>query len=202
MERSEVYQSSLDVSGIIDEDEIQILDRAIKQDKEAFSCLYDANVDIVYRHVYYRTADQHLAEDITQEVFIKAWKAIRNYVRTDAPFKAWLLTIARNSLNNYYKKHKKMISIEDGQFNEPAAPGSLEESAELKFDRKSIHDAIAQLKGDKQKVILMHFIDGFSYCEIAKILNKTEGAIRIIQFRALIDLKKLLAAFKNEKGYF
>jgi RNA polymerase sigma-70 factor, ECF subfamily len=200
MERSAVYQSSLDVSKVLGEDEIQILDRAIKQDKEAFSCLYDANVDIVYRHIYYRIADQHLAEDITQEVFIKAWKAIRNYVRTEAPFKAWLLTIARNSLNNYYKKHKKTISIEEGQFNEPVAPGSLEESTELKFDRKSIRDAIAQLKGDKQKVILMHFIDGFSYCEISQILNKTEGAIRIIQFRALNELKQLLAAFKNEKG--
>jgi RNA polymerase sigma-70 factor, ECF subfamily len=199
MERSGYYQSGLGIQSIVVEIEDQLIERAIKRDREAFSCLYDVHVELVFKHVYYHIIDKHEAEDLTQDVFIKAWKAIHKYVRTEAPFRAWLLTIARNSLNDYYKKHKKTLSIEDGQFQEPESPECIEESTELKFDQESIRRAVAQLKGDKQQVILMHFIDGFSYTEIARFLNKTEGAIRIIQFRALNDLKQLLSAFKNEK---
>jgi RNA polymerase sigma-70 factor (ECF subfamily) len=198
MERSGFCQSSLGINSLVVEFEDQLIERAIKRDREAFSCLYDVHVELVFKHVFYHIVDKHEAEDITQDVFVKAWKAIHKYVRTEAPFKAWLLTITRNALNDYYKKHKKVLSLEDGQFHEPESPESIEESTELKFDQESIRRAIGRLKGDKQQVIMMHFIDGFSYSEIAQALNKTEGAVRIIQFRALIDLKQLLSAFKNE----
>jgi RNA polymerase sigma-70 factor (ECF subfamily) len=198
METSGYYQSGMDINSLIYEYEDQLIEKAVGRDKEAFACLYDANVELVFKHVFYHIYDRHTAEDITQDVFIKAWKAIPRYVRTGAPFKSWLLTIARNTLNDYYKKNKKILSLEEGQFEEPQTKVSLEESTEEKFDREFVQQAVLKLKGDKQKVILMHFIDGFSYAEIAKVMDKTEGAIRIIQFRALNDLKKLLVVFKNE----
>jgi RNA polymerase sigma-70 factor (ECF subfamily) len=199
MERSGHYPSGMDVNSLLYEFEDQLIQKAVRQDKEAFACLYDAHVELVFKHVFYHVYDHSAAEDITQDVFIKAWKAIPRYIRTGAPFKSWLLTIARNTLNDYYKKNKKTVSLEDGQFMELESPGSIEESTETKIDQEHIRQAILKLKGDRQKVILMHFIDGFSYTEIAKILNKSEGAIRIIQFRALIDLKKLLTVDRNEK---
>jgi RNA polymerase sigma factor (sigma-70 family) len=64
--------------------------------------------------------------------------------------------------------------------------------AEVNFSSTVIKEAVMKLKGDKQKVILMHFIDGFDYHEIASFLNKSEGAVRVIQFRALDDLRQLL----------
>jgi RNA polymerase sigma-70 factor (ECF subfamily) len=166
--------------------------RAIRRDRDAFACLYDNYVDLVFRHICYRISDQREAEDLAQEVFIKAWLAIHKYKQTEAPFKAWLLTIARNLVFDYYKSKKKFVSLEEVEFFIEPAGKSFEEKLEDKEYKNYLKSAIMKLKGDKQRVILMHYIDDFSYAEIARVLNKSEGAIRVIQFRALIDLKQLL----------
>jgi RNA polymerase sigma-70 factor, ECF subfamily len=172
--------------------EEELVERAIKRDQQAFTLLYDNSVDLIYRHIYYKISDQKEAEDLTQEVFIKAWKAISKYRRTEAPFKAWLLTIARNLVFDYYKGKKKVISLDEVNVLEEPSDDNIEQNYEAKENQDNIKKAILKLKGEKQSVVLMHFIDGLSYNEIAKILNKSEGAIRVIQFRALNELKKIL----------
>ena len=170
-----------------------LLRRAIQRDKTAFTELYDRNVQRVYRYVYYWLPSQADAEDITQEVFVRAWQAIERYRITGAPFIAWLTTIARNLVNSHYRAAKKLVPLPD---NEP--PSRSNDNPELiteaSFNRSYVRDTILKLKGEKQKVIHMRFINEMSYEEIAKALNKTEGAIRVIQYRALKDLRRLLEA--------
>ncbi|MBI2854324.1 MAG: sigma-70 family RNA polymerase sigma factor [Chloroflexi bacterium] len=162
-----------------------------KLDEAAFTRLYDEYVDRVYGHVHYRIGNRADVEDITQEAFIRAWKALDKYKDTGAPFVAWLITIADNLVVDYYRKQKKQEVPIDEVLEMPAAE-NLEALAEAKLDGAALRNAVMKLKGDKARVVMMHFIDGFSYEEIARALKKSEGAIRVIQYRALGDLRKIL----------
>ncbi len=177
------------------ESEENLVQRAIKRDSAAFTILYERCIDRVYRHVHYRVQSQTDTEDITQETFVKAWKAIDKYKQTGAPFSTWLITIAGNLVADHYRGRQKNVITGDMEIYEklPANRESDPEiQAEVNFDSALIRGAVLKLDGDKQKVILMHFIDGFSYEEIARALNKSPGAIRVIQYRALTDLRRLL----------
>ncbi len=183
----------MELSVPVHESEDYLVQQAIKRDRTAFTALYERCVDKVYRHVYYRISNQADAEDITQEAFVKAWKAIEKYKRTGAPFVTWLITIADNLVADHYKSRQKTVITDEVYEKNPSNQVSDPEGlAEVNFNNTLIKEAILKLKGDKQKVILMHFIDGFSYEEIAKALKKSEGAIRVIQYRALDDLRHLL----------
>ncbi len=96
-----------------DKSEDYLVQRAIEHDKAAFSSLYDSYFDRVYRHVYYRISNKADVEDITQEVFLKAWQAIPRYKRTGAPFVAWLISIAGNLIIDYYRKNQKRQGKEE-----------------------------------------------------------------------------------------
>ena len=171
-----------------------LVEKAIKRDQASFTALYERYVERVYRHVYYRVSNHADAEDITQEVFTRAWKAIGRYKRTGAPFAAWLITIAGNLVADHYKHRQKMPVTDAGYDNAPGEPTADPAGmAEISFSNAVIKKAVLKLKGDKQTVIMMHFIDGFNYEEIARTLKKSEGTIRVIQYRALTDLRKMLA---------
>ena len=176
------------------ESEGLLIQQAIEGRRAAFAALYDKCVGQVYRHVYYRVSSRSDAEDITQEVFIRAWKAISRYKKTGAPFVAWLIVIAHNLIVDYYKARKKFVSLDETEVSSQSDETSPEAMTDASLNRSYIRSAILKLKGDKQKVILMRFIDGFSYAEIAKALNKSEGAVRVIQYRALNDLRHMLTA--------
>ena len=174
------------------ESEDWLVQRAVDRDRAAFTALYDNCIDKVYRHVYYRVSNRIDAEDITQEVFIKAWKAIDKYKRTGAPFVAWLIAIAHNLIIDYYRAKKNFASLEEADARGQIDGANPEAMAEAMFKQNDVRDAISKLKEEKQKVILMRFIDGFSYREIANFMGKSEGAIRVIQYRALNDLRDML----------
>ncbi len=169
-----------------------LVKRAVQRDQVAFTTLYHNCVVQVYRHVHYRVSALADVEDITQEVFIRAWKAIDRYKFRGAPFAAWLITIARNLIADHYRAKKKLASSEKVEDFSSIAEVDPQVDAEVVLNQIYVRRAIFKLKKEKQKVILMRFIDGFSYAEIAKTLNKSEGAIRVIQYRALKELRQTL----------
>ena len=175
-----------------DETEGAQIDAAIAGDTQAFASLYDRYLGRVYRHVYYRVGNQSDAEDLTQQVFLQAWRAIGRYRRTGAPFVAWLLTIASNQVIAFYRRTKRESSLTV----EPASGGRWgdpETEAFAQFDRVSVRGAILRLKPEQQQVIIMRFMEYFDYATIAAALGKSEGNIRVIQHRALAELRRLLA---------
>jgi len=171
--------------------EAALVQQAIKRDQAAFTELYELHVDRIFRHVIYQVPDRTDAEDITQEVFVKAWQSIHRYRWTGAPIITWLIVIARNAVTDYYRGRKNVRPLDET--DDPRSAENPVEAAESKFNSIEIRKAVLELKGDKQAVILMRFIDGLSYEEIAGALKKSEGAIRVIQHRALSDLRKILA---------
>ncbi len=176
--------------------EVGLLERAVKRDRTAFTNLYDLYLVRVYRYVFYWLPNQADAEDITQEVFVRAWQSIEKYKITGAPFIAWLITIARNLVNSHYRSTKRLVPLPETDYF-LADDGNPQEEAETSFTQAFVREAILKLKGEKQKVIQMRFISEMSYEEVAKALNKTEGAIRVMQCRALRDLRCILEKEKR-----
>ncbi|MFC1899198.1 RNA polymerase sigma factor [Chloroflexota bacterium] len=169
----------------------KLLDRAINGDGDAFGRLYDMHVDRVYRHIYYQVSNTANAEDLTQQVFIKAWQAIGRYKKTASPFLAWLIKISHNLVIDFYRSKKPEMYIEFDIVDTKLEtdPAYL---LEEQFNRQQIRQAILKLKGDQQQVIMMRFIEDFSYAEIATALGKREGTIRVILHRGLAKLKTIL----------
>lgn len=170
-----------------------LIDKAVDGDADAFGRLYDMHVDRVYRHIYYRVGNVADAEDLTQQVFLRAWQAIRRYKKTSSPFLAWLMTISHNLVVDFYRSKKEGVyPYPDFEIPDRETYSSPECSAEAHFDQQRLRRAVLELPGDQQQVILMRFIEGFSYPEIASSLGKSEGAIRVILHRALVRLRKIL----------
>ncbi|MFC1911026.1 RNA polymerase sigma factor, partial [Chloroflexota bacterium] len=155
--------------------------------------LYDMHIDRIYRHVYYRVNSTEDAEDITQQVFIRAWQAIGRFKKTSSPFAAWLMTISHNLIVDYYRSRKDEKSLDSEQLV-IESPENPEKMAEMAINQQQIRKVIARLPGDQQQAILMSFIEGFSYGEIAGALGKSEGALRVIIHRALKKMRQLLEA--------
>ncbi len=177
-------------------DEVLLVQRAISRDADAFGRLYDMYVDRVYRHVYYRVGNIADAEDLTQQVFLKAWQAIDRYKKTASPFLAWLMTISHNLVVDFYRTRKDKTYLE-AEVTASDLASSPERVAEARFEQQRLRRVILQLRGDEQRVVLLRFIEGFEFKEIAPLLGKSEGAIRVILHRALVKLRHIL---EREKG--
>jgi len=172
-------------------DEAILVQRAIGHDAEAFGRLYDMNVDRVYRHIYYRVGNEADAEDLTQQVFLKAWQAIDRYKKMASPFIAWLMTICHNLVVDFYRTKKDKAYLEAEVLASDSA-SSPERAAEASFEQQRLRRAILQLGGDEQQVVILRFIEGFEFGEIASLLKKKEGNVRVILHRALVKLRNIL----------
>ena len=172
-------------------DEAMLVQRAIGHDAEAFGRLYDMHVDRVYGHIYYRVGNEADAEDLTQQVFLKAWQAIDRYKKTASPFLAWLMTISHNLVIDFYRTKKDKAYLEAEVLASDSA-SSPEQAAEASFEQQHLRRAILQLGGDEQQVVILRFIEGFEFAEIASVLKKKEGNVRVILHRALVKLRNIL----------
>jgi len=173
-----------------------LIERAVSHDPDAFGRLYDMYVDRVYRHIYYRVGNVADAEDLTQQVFLRAWRAIDRYKKTASPFLAWLMTISHNLVVDFYRTKKDKTYLE-ADVTAAELTASPEQVAEAHFEQQRLRRAILQLRGDEQQVVLLRFIEGFQFREIASLLGKSEGAMRVILHRALMKLRHIL---EREKG--
>ncbi|MBE0431617.1 MAG: sigma-70 family RNA polymerase sigma factor [Dehalococcoidia bacterium] len=172
-------------------DEAILVERAIGHDADAFGKLYDMHVDRVYRHIYYRVGNEADAEDLTQQAFLKAWQAIGRYRRASSPFVAWLMTISHNLVVDFYRTRKERAYLEAEILADDAA-SNPEREAEARFEQQRLRRAILQLGGDEQQVVILRFIEGFEFAEIASLLRKREGNVRVILHRALVKLRRIV----------
>ena len=169
----------------------RLIDGAISGNAADFGRLYDLYVERVYRHIYYRVGNTKDAEDLTQQVFLRAWNAISRYKKTASPFLAWLMRISHNLVIDFYRL-KKDVTYLDSELMSKDSDSSPERLAEEHFNQQQLRKIILQLPEEQQQVILMSFIEGFSYAEIADSLGKKEGNIRVILHRALKKMRQIL----------
>ena len=172
-------------------EEAHLVDQAKSGNSEAFAQLYDAYVERVYRYIYFRTSEDSATEDLVSQVFLKAWENLGRYKVGGSPFIAWLYTIARNLVIDYYRAKKDVLPLEEAMAL-PSDRQSPDEEAQMHFDLEAMRDALQFLTGDQQQVLILKFIAGLPNENIAKIMNKQEGTIRGLQMRALQTLSKYM----------
>ncbi|MDD5547802.1 MAG: RNA polymerase sigma factor [Candidatus Pacebacteria bacterium] len=171
------------------ENEKKYITEAQKGKKGAFGSLYDHYLPQIYRFVYLKVSSKSTAEDLTHEVFLNAWKNLKGYTKTEFPFSSWLYQLARNEVIDFYRTKKKDVSIED--IEEDLL--GIQEKVDLdeKLNLEKVRKLIFKLKPEQQDVVIMRFIEDLSHEEIATAIEKSVGAVRIIQHRALNLLKEL-----------
>lgn len=173
------------------ENEDSLVTQAIGGDKFAFTQLYDLYYDRVYRHVLYRVPSTEDAEDITQVVFLQAWRAIGRYHITGSPFVAWLFTIAHNLVMSFYRRNRVTAQL-DEDTKEESGDTNPERRTEMRFDQECIRSAVVRLRPEHQQVITLRFLENLAHRDIANSIGKSEGAVRVIQHRALAELRRIL----------
>ena len=131
------------------------------------------------------------AEDLVQVVFLQAWRAIGRYKVTGSPFVAWLFTITHNLVVSFYRGNHATVALEK-DIPEVRQTSHPEFAAESVLDQERTRTAISKLRPDHQKVINLRFIENLAHRDIAESLGKSEGAVRVIQHRALLELRHIL----------
>ncbi len=174
----------------LEESEVRnLVERAVGGDVEAFGELYGLYLDRIYRYIFYQVSDKALAEDLTEEVFLKAWKAIGKYRWKGQPFTAWLYRIARNHVIDHYRTNRQTQMLEESI---PADDGDPEDEAHGREVQRQLHQAISSLPDQQRQVVVMKFIEDMDNREIEEATGKSQGAIRILQMRALASLRRLM----------
>lgn len=174
------------------QDEKTLIDKA-KRDPAAFGILYERYVERIFNYIYYRTGSANDAEDLTGKVFFKAMGHIQNYRHMGLPFSAWLYRIAHNLVANYHRDRarKQEISLDDMQGQtlvqtSPQPEPRLVRSQEV----ENLLVMIRDLAPNRQELLILKFVDQLSNAEIGQIMRKSEGAIKSLYHRTLLELRE------------
>ena len=178
----------------------RLIIRAKAGDADAFGELYLRHLDAIYRYVYFRVDDAQEAEDITEQVFLKAWEALPGYRHQGHPFSSWLYRIAHNVVIDYRRRQKFTAPMPPEPINWAGGDSTSLEQMIAAEEVETLAAAISQLPDVQQEVIILRFIEGLNHNQIANILQKSSGACRNIQYRALMALNRILAGEKVGVG--
>jgi len=170
-----------------------IIERAVKRDEGAFGALYSGYQPQIYRFIFLKVRDRFEAEDMTHQVFLNAWRTINSYRDMGHPFSSWLYRIARNEVIDYYRTKKDVISLENMDPEISPVSADFSASAERGLDWEKVSAAVGSLKPVYQDVVIMRFVEDMSVAEVAAVVEKSEGAVKLIQHRAIEELKKNLS---------
>ncbi len=170
------------------ENEHDHIRKAKQGEAVSFGILYDHYASPLYRFIYFKTGNKTEAQDLLHEVFLRAWQNIAGYDDRGLPFSSWLYQIARNRVIDYYRTKKDHSDITEIEL----AAASDITLLENKLGLAKVMKALRQLSEEQQNIIVMRFINDLSPGEIAASLDKSEGAIRLIQHRALNRLREII----------
>lgn len=169
----------------------EALARAAQGDSEAFGILYDRYLGRIYNYIYYRTGNQHDAEDLTSRVFTRAMKHITNYEDRGVPFGAWLYRIAHNLVANWHRDNSRRQEVGlDETFQMPAGQEHPESAVVRSEEEATLLQLIGTLPEERQQLLILKFVDHMSNAEIGLIMDRTEGAIKSLYHRTLLSLRE------------
>jgi RNA polymerase sigma-70 factor, ECF subfamily len=171
----------------------ELVERGQHGDRDALEELYLIHFDRIYSYLHVSVGNRHDAEDLTTQTFLKMLEKIGSFRWQSAPFSAWLFRIAHNLAMDHFRSRRRWQPEEDV----PEPPGEEEPSAELEamrtIGRESMLKLIERLSPEQQQVLTLKFVFNLPNAEVAAILDKTEGAIKSLQHRALVSLQKQIA---------
>ncbi|MCJ7522133.1 MAG: sigma-70 family RNA polymerase sigma factor [Dehalococcoidia bacterium] len=173
-----------------------VAQRLKKRDPEAWTKVYEEYFPKIYRYIAVRVSDRVEAEDLTEQVFLSALEACQSFKWRGAPVSSWLFRIARNRVIDYKRtdKSKKTFPLYENITSDTVSP---ETEAEMNSDVRQLIQAMGQLTPAQRDVIELRFAGGLSNAEVAKILGKSQGAVKVMQHSALAALRKKLSGLRQ-----
>jgi RNA polymerase sigma-70 factor (ECF subfamily) len=172
---------------------IALVELARAGDTEAFGQLYDHYHVSVYRFLYYRVGQVALAEDLTSETFFRALRSMGSFRWQGKDFGAWLMTIARNLTADHFKAGRTRLETATEDMSAHDAPTEGPETSVLaSLTNEALLQALTQLPTEQQDCLVMRFLQGLSIAETAKVLGRSDGAVKQLQLRGVRNLAKLL----------
>lgn len=176
-------------------EEGELIHRAKNGDKEAFGQIYKLYIKRIYRYIYFFVYNQALAEDLAQNTFIKAWKSFPSFSEKIGTLQAYLYKIAKNNVIDYQRK-KKEVSLEVMEDVFPSGE-DLEEMVTKIQNAEMVNKELLGLDKEEKQIIVLRYFEELSYEEIAKVLERKEGAIRVQVHRILKKLKDKIESNEN-----
>lgn len=168
----------------------ELVERGQQGDRDALEELYLIHFDRIYSYLHVSVGNRHDAEDLTTQTFLKMLEKIKSFRWRSAPFSAWLFRIAHNLAMDHFRARRRWQPEEEV----PEPPGDAEPSAELAamktLGRESMLELIERLSPEQQQVLTLKFVFNLKNAEVAAIIDKTEGAVKSLQHRALASLQK------------
>jgi len=174
-------------------------------DHQEFIKLYDENVTGIYRYILIRVSSKEAAQDLTSEVFLRTWEYIGQSmaardtavsIQIKSP-RAFFYRVAKNLVVDFYReKAKAPISLDELEVQIPDTENNPAERTSLALEMAPVQRALAGLKDDYRDVIIWHYLDDLSVPEIADVLGKSEGAVRVMLHRGLGSARQLIESGK------
>jgi RNA polymerase sigma-70 factor (ECF subfamily) len=174
------------------QNEESLVRRAQQHDQAAFTQLYEENFDKIYRYIVFKIGDRTEAEDMTQQVFLNALKSISSFKWQGLRFSAWLFRIAHNQVVDHLRRKSKRgtVPIDESLVMSDSDPTEM---AEQKVQIEQVVLATKKLTKAQQEVISLRFAGELSITEVARLMGKSEGAVKAMQHSAIVALRKALA---------
>jgi RNA polymerase sigma-70 factor (ECF subfamily) len=171
--------------------DVELLERAREYDAQALAEIYDRYAESIYRYLYRYLGDAAHAEDLTCEVFLKLLQVVKTHRAPRDRLQGWLYRVAHNLAMDWFRQRGKgaTLSLEEEWISGADPPSTVIEKNQA---RQQLRAAICQLTADQQQVILLRFGEGLRLADVSRLMDKSEGAVKILQHRAVQRLRKLL----------
>ena len=169
----------------------ELIELAATLDREAFGSVYRIYAPRIHRYIGYQIGDQVAAEDLTNQVFLRAMQAIGRYEhRSVSEFNAWLYRIARNVVVDNWRAKRETVPLEEETVGDHA--DTLDAHFEGLAQREELREVMKSLTDDQRDVLTYRFALGLSHAEVARLMDRNEPAVRALQFRAIAALRDLM----------
>ena len=171
-----------------------LIQKAKDGDADAFGELYERYAEPVFRFIFSQTSNRLDAEDLTADVFLKAWRSLPRYKERGFSFSAYLFRIARNVLIDSRRKQKAVVTISEDEFMNMPDAAISEPSALIsaKFQHNELVQILNQMREDYRTVLVLRFLNELSPEETSQAMGRSIGAVRVLQHRALSSLRKVI----------
>lgn len=163
-------------------------------DTDAFGALYERYAQTIFRFLFAQLSNRVDAEDLTSDVFLRAWRSLPRYRERNFPFSAYLFRIARNVLIDHYRlsSREEILSTSDvGDLIDDGASAS--KIIATKLEHQDLYNNLGKLRENYRTVLVLRFLNELSPQETAQVMKRSEGAVRVLQHRALSALRKIIA---------
>ncbi len=176
----------------------QLLARAKQLDPAALQALHERYYESVARYIQFKVGNLQTVEDLSGEVFVRVIEGLRKgHAWRDSPH-GWVMGIARHVVADYYRKRERMTEVKLTERLAAAEDNSPFHQVVQNERKQQLMQAIHQLTNEQRDVILMRFIEGIDIQGVAKAINKTPGAVKGLQYRAVRALAEIMQEFSVE----